>query len=554
MKLSQSFWLCSLLLPLTAAADVRFVNVEQDYEFEFWHTNGMRGELWLAEIIGAGVGILDFDGDARMDLWLIQGGPLADRHLATPLPRDRLYRNVPGDHGVRFLDVTDDSGVIGTEYGMGIATGDIDNDGDFDVFLANFGSNQLYENLGNGRFQDISRNSGLEDHAWSVSASFADVNADGLVDLYVANYVDFTLTNHKVCRDDFLRPSYCSPEHYLATSDRLYINQGNRTFQDASNAMGIQGRHGGALGVIADDFNSDGQTDFYVANDPVDNLLWLNSGKDRFFNNALLAGVAVNANGISEASMGVSAEDFDQDGDVDLFLTHLTAETNTLYVNDGDSQYIDRSNASGIAASSLPFTGFGTGWTDIDMDGDLDLISVNGAVSAIPEQRKDPVGLPLRQVNQVWRNDGKGTYSRVSGGPAFDLKDVSRGAAFGDLDNDGDTDVVVTNNNGRARIYRNDSESGNWIGIDVRGTPAYPVVVGAAVWLDTPRPIRRRVRTDGSYASAHDPRILFGLGTRTQPVFVLIQWPDGAATQHGPFDTGRYHLVRRTDALKLVTP
>ena len=553
MNLSQSIWLCPLLLPLTAAADVRFVNVEQDVGLEFWHVNGMQGELWLAEIMGAGVGILDFDGDSRMDLWLIQGGPLAGRNRTNP-PQDRLYRNVSNNDGVRFVDVTQNSGVVATEYGMGIATGDIDNDGDFDVFLANFGTNQLFENLGDGHFQDITPGSGLEDHAWSVSASFADVNGDGLPDLYVANYVDFTLTNHKVCRDHFLRPSYCSPEHYRATSDRLYVNRGNRTFRDATDRMGIRGRHSGALGVIADDFNSDGQTDFYVANDPVENLLWLNTDRVRFFDNALLAGAAVNANGVSEASMGVSAEDFDQDGDVDLFLTHLTAETNTLYVNDGDGHYTDRFDASGISASSLRFTGFGPGWIDIDMDGNLDLISVNGAVSAIPEQRKDPGGLPLRQVNQFWLNNGKGHYSRVSGGPAFDLEEVSRGAAFGDLDNDGDTDVVVTNNNGCARIYRNDSGSGHWIGIDVRGTPAYMAVVGATVWLDTPIPVRRRVRTDGSYASAHDPRLLFGLGARTQPVLVRVEWPDGVVTRHGPFDTDRYHLVRRIDTLKLVAP
>ena len=535
-------WLAVAAGAAPPSGPVRFVEVAEQTGLDFVHVNGMVGKRWLAEIVGAGVGVLDFDGDGRLDIWLVQGGPLADRR-GDGLPGDRLFRNVGAPGELRFVDVTEKSGVRATGYGMGVATGDIDNDGDADVFLANFGANQLYENLGDGRFRDITARAGLVGDEWSASASFADVDGDGRLDLYVGNYLDFTLDNHKDCRDIASRASYCAPSAYRGVPDRLYRNAGAGRFADASAEAGIDAAFGGALGVVAEDFDGDGDTDFYVANDGAGNLLWMNRGAGAFVDEALLAGVAFNANGAAEASMGVDAEDFDQDCDADLFLTHLATETNTLYVNNG-GWFADATNRAALAASSGPYTGFGTSWFDADNDGDLDLFSANGAVMAMAAQRDAGVAYPLRQRNQIWLNDGRGRYAEQPGGPAFALEEVSRGAAFADLDNDGDTDIVVANNSGPARLYRNDSLAASWLGVELRAAPGRNAT-GARVWLEAAPCARRRVGTDGSYASANDSRLVFGLGAVREAQFARVRWPGGGEERFGPLATGRYHVLRQ---------
>ena len=528
-----------------ATAAEPFTDVAAAVGLDFVHDNGMVGETWLVEIMGAGVGLLDFDGDGRLDLWLVQGGPLVGRSEAPPahLPCDRLFRNVTKDGEIAFVDATASSGLCASRYGMGIATGDIDNDGDLDVFLANFGPNQLIENLGDGRFRDITPSATFAGNRWSVSASFADFDGDGLSDLYVANYVEFSLADHEPCRGDGGEPSYCSPEIYPPARDRLFRNLGDGGFTDVGDASGID-QSGAALGVVTEDFDADGDLDIYVANDMTDNLLWINDGRGRFENTALLAGVAVNGDGNVEASMGVDAEDFDGDCDVDLFMTHLAVQTNTLYVNDGTGWFTDRSNATGIAPASTPFTGFGGGWFDADNDGDFDVFSANGAVTAIPGQSPGPLDLPLRQRNQLWLNDGSGRYAEIPGGAAMRPEEVSRGTAFGDLDNDGDTDILVTNNRGGPRLYRNDVGGTHWIGITLANSPGKPAN-GGLVWLDDAPCPRRRVATDGSYASANDERILFGLGGESRQRHVHVRWPDGVRERFGPLTTGRYHTLQR---------
>ena len=547
---------CGLLLALLgwlANADVRFVDVAAESGLEFTHINGMVGEVWLLEIMGGGVGVFDFDADGRLDIWLVQGGPLASR--TPPLPCDRLFRNVGRGKEMRFADATAEAEICSNGYGMGIATGDIDNDGDLDAFIANYGANRLFENLGNGRFRDITAKAGIAGDDWSVSASLADFDNDGWADLYVANYVQFSLAKHKPCSDALAKPGYCSPQVYEPSSDRLYRNLGGGEFLDVSAASGIGAAAGAALGVVAEDFDGDGKVDFYVANDMTDNLLWLNQGDGRFKDEALLAGVAVNGDGMVEASMGVAARDFDGDCDVDLFMTHLAAQTNTLYVNDGRGWFTDRSNPTGVAAASVPYTGFGTGWFDADNDGDLDLFSANGAVTAISGQPPGPLGLPLRQPNQLWLHRGRGErdgpgeasvqvrYDEVALAD-FAVAEVSRGAAFGDLDNDGDTDIVVANNRGPARLYRNDSSASHWLGIELGDDSGRPTL-GSTVRIGPTACRGERYATDGSYASAHDPRLLFGLGSSALPQTVTVHWPDAAIETFGPLQPNRYHVLRR---------
>ena len=555
-------WACALALSIAAGADVRFADATPSAGVRFVHDSGKRGQLWTLEITGAGVGVLDFDGDGWLDVWLVQGGPLLGREDAERLPGDRLYRNL-GVEPLRFQDVTESAGVRATEYGMGIATGDIDNDGDWDVFLANYGPNQLFENLGDGRFRDVTAESGIDGAAWSLAASFADVDGDGWQDLYVGNYLDFAPQDARPCRRWSSRLTYCAPSNFEPVPDRFYRNVGDGRFVDASATAGVAERFGAAMGVVADDFDGDGRVDFYVANDGGDNLLWRNRS-GRFEEGGLLAGVAVNADGIAEASMGVVAADYDRDGDADLFVTHDVKESNTLYVNHGDGWFEDRSAAAGVAAPSLPFTAFGTGWFDLDNDGDLDLFNVNGAVSVIEPQLAAGIEPPLRQANQIMLHDGAGGYGaggygaggygaggygaggyeEAPAGALPDHDDVSRGAAFGDLDNDGDIDVVVANNHGPARVYRNDGRAGHWLGVALGGSDALPNPAGAAVRRDAPSAERKRQRTDGGYASAHDPRMVFGLGAASDPQFVLVTWPNGDAERFGPLQVDRYHLLR----------
>lgn len=519
-----------------------FEDVTDDAVPAFVHVNGALGELWLPEILGPGVGLLDFDQDGLLDIWAIQGGPLAG--ASTVLPSDQLFKNVSKHGKLRFNRITDASGVLATEFGMGIATGDIDRDGDLDVFLANYGKNELLINQGQGRFTRAEFGKQHAAAEWSVAASFIDVNNDGAVDLYVANYVKFTEETHKVCLGIAPKPDYCAPTAYPAVADRLYVNDGYGQFVDQSEAYGIDVVQGAGLGVLSTDFNNDGSLDLYVANDPTANFLWRYAGQASFKNVAMHTGVAVNLNGKAEASMGIVAEDFDRDCDEDLFMTNLTAETNTLFSNSGRNWYVDNTNKMGLGATSLPYTGFGVGWVDLELDGDLDLVTVNGAVSLLANQTDSNTELKLGQRNQIWLYENEGIYREIVKDSFTREIETSRGAAFGDLDNDGDVDVVVANNNGPLRIFENVAKHDNhWIGLQIRDGTSF--ANNARVQLVGQNCVTKTVRTDGSYASANDPRVLFGLGQDRSKRVVRVHWLDGESSDFGPLAVNQYHVLSR---------
>ena len=456
----------------TQSDAIQFVEVAQEAGIDFRHQSGRTGALRLPEIIGAGVAIFDFDGDGRMDVYLVQGGPLPGTG-ARAKPTDRLYRNVGRPGEMRFADVTAEVGLKPGDYGMGVTTGDIDNDGDTDLFRTALGRNRLLINDG-GRLLDATDAAGIVADEWSISASFADIDGDGLLDLYVANYLAYDMAS-PACQAGG-RPRYCPPSHYIAVRDRLYRNLDSARFEDVSIASGIATpgvvAHA-AMGVAAADFDSDGRMDFFVANDGSANALWMNRGGS-FEDIALAAGVAVNADGDAEAGMGVVVADVDADGDSDVFLTHDVTESNTLYVNEGLSApgFLDQSVHSGVAAGSLPFTGFGAGAFDFDNDGDLDLFVANGPIA---DFRPGSVATTSLH-NLLLMNTGAGRFQSAA---RIGDEDTSRGAAFGDLDNDGDIDVVVANTNGPARLYRNDGGAGNWLGIAVRGSRGQRNAIGA---------------------------------------------------------------------------
>lgn len=534
-----------------------FVENSASTGLHFTHFNGMSGELYFPEMMGAGAAVLDYDGDGDLDVYLVQGhmlGPSRTYQDATfppvhPLPlTDRLYRNDLKDGVLRFTDVTEAMGLEAHGYGMGVTAGDVDNDGDMDLYLSNLGDNHFLINDGEGRFSDATERAGVNDPRWSVSSAFLDFDRDGWLDLYVSNYVEFSFEHSKPCVSNASAPEYCGPKSAPPETDRLFRNLGDGRFEDVTGKAGIDAAFGGALGVVSADFNGDAWPDIYVANDGVPNQLWINQQNGTFVDDALIAGVAVNMYGASEASMGVDAADFDGDGDEDLFMTHLVRETNTLYLNDGQGWFEDRTVTQGLGNASFAFTGFGTAWFDYDNDGWLDLLSVNGAVNLIIEQVRVGDPYPLHQTNLLFRNLDGERFENVTAraGAVFELSEVSRGAAFGDLDNDGDTDVVISNNAGPARLLINtQGEHKAWLGLRLleRGRDAFGA--RAQVRLGDDRALWRRVSSDGSYASASDPRLLFGLGGWDRPVDVTVVWPDGKRERWPGLETKRYHALRR---------
>jgi hypothetical protein len=518
-------------------------------------------------MMGPGVALVDVDNDQDLDLYFVQGRMLGKGKSITDSPfeprhevplTDRLYRNeliggAGGDRRLRFTDVTSSSGLEPAEgYGQGVTAGDFDADGFVDLYVTRFGSNQLLRNDGDGSFVDVTDASGTDDARWSVAAAFVDVDRDGRLDLYVGNFLGFRLQGHQPCASEAGWPDYCGPLSYSSEPDRLLRNRGDGTFVDITVPSRLRSAVGNTLGVAAADFDGNGWMDLYVANDSQPNFLWLNRGDGTFREEALASGCAVSETGAAQASMGVDAGDFDNDGDEDLFMSHLTLETNTFYRNLGSGMFEDQSVRSGLAVPSLPFTGFGTVFFDYDNDTWLDLVVTNGTINRQEGllSRGDP--LALAQRNQLFRNQGDGTFDEVleEGGDLTSAEGVGRGLAMGDLDNDGDTDIVIANNAGQARLYLN--QEGNrqhWLGLRlVAGDPpsdalgAWAEVVSAAG-----PPLWRRVRVAGSYASSHDPRLLFGLGTRDEVSRVVVRWPDASVESFDALEVDEYHVLSKGD-------
>jgi hypothetical protein len=512
---------------------------------DFVHFNGMSGAFYFPEHVAPGAGVLDYDNDGDLDVFLVQGrmlgaGKTLSDALVPPtdgqLPlRGRLYRNdlelQSGTRMLRFTDVTDASGIAAGGYGMGVATGDFTNDGCVDLYVTNFGPNQLFRNNCDGTFTEVSRQSGVDDPGFSVSAAFLDYDRDGWLDLYVGNYVHFSVEANVTCRGLIGGRDYCSPRVYRAQPGRFYRNRGDGTFADVTAEALVGGHFGPALGVVTADFNGDGWSDLFVANDGEANQLWINQHDRTFENRAPLAGVAFNADGAAVAGMGVDAADFDNDGDEDVFLTTLTTEANTLFVNDGTGIFEDRTARSGLGAPSLAYTGWGTAWIDFDNNSWLDLLTVNGTIQAREGADDDP--FPYDQRKQLFRNLGDGRFEEVTdqAGAAFQSSEVGRGAAFGDIDNDGAIDAVIANANGPVRLLVNRSgQRHHWLGLRLLGAAGAPRdMLGARVAVlrrDRP-PLWRRARADGSYASANDPRVLVGLAASADAPRVRVLWPSG---------------------------
>jgi hypothetical protein len=522
-----------------------FSEVSDKTGLKFRHYNGMTGKLFLPEIMGAGAALLDFDNDGDLDVFLVQGATLesGDQPARTLFPwqgpgdlRSRLFRNdlVVGKDGNRsfhFTDVTEKSGIVANGYGMGVAAADINNDGWTDLYVTNLGPNRMFLNKGDGTFAEVTAKTGTDDSRWTTSASFFDYDRDGWLDLMIVNYADFSPGNSPKCYAGTSAPDYCTPRAFRAPGNRLFRNKRDGTFEDVTVAAGVSKEFGHGLGIIAADLNYDGWVDIYVANDGDPNQLWINQKNGTFKNEALLAGAAVNRNGQAEAGMGVDAGDFDGNGTDDLFITHLMDETNTLFLNLGKGLFEDRTREIGLGMPGRRFTGFGTLFFDYDNDGWLDLLVTNGAVQLLPELMRKGDPYPLGQPNQLFRNSGKASFVEVVDDlPAeFTLNQVGRGAAFGDIDNDGDTDVLITNNNQPARLFMNQVGNQNhWLGLRLLSKTGRDDL-GARVQITVAKHVVlwRRARTDGSYLSANDSRVLVGLGSHRGVESLRVYWSDG---------------------------
>jgi enediyne biosynthesis protein E4 len=537
-----------------------FREMAEEVGLKFHHFTGAMGEFFMPEIMGAGVALFDYDNDGDLDVYLVQGttfDPAQDRRrtkFPPPpgwKPGNRLFRNLLSETGkLQFVDVTEKAGVGHIGYGMGVAVGDYDNDGYQDLYVTNFGRNVLYHNNGNGTFTDVTTLAGVDDPRWSTSAAWVDFDGDGRLDLFVANYLDFNIKGNKKCYASTGERDYCTPKVYQAVPARLFRNRGDGTFEDVTEAAGIGAAVGPGLGVVCADFNGDGWPDIYVANDGAAAHLWINQRNGTFKETSLLSGAAYSADGLPQAGMGVTAGDFDGDGDEDIFKTNLIHEGANLYVNDGRGNFYDASAESGLLLPTFPYTGFGTEWFDYDNDGRLDLFVANGAVNRIESLRGSPY--PFNQPNQLFHNEGEGKKFREMtevAGPAFAISEVSRGAAFGDIDNDGAVDIVVTNNNGPVRLLLNESRSLNryhWLLARLEAVHGNRFGIGATVELrQRERRLVRRAHTDSSYLSASDVRVHFGLGEDAEIEELVVHWPDGTREAWDKIPADRIITIRQ---------
>lgn len=527
----------------------------------YQHDNGMSGERYFCEIVGPGIAAVDIDRDGDMDLVVNQGHLLVrdpdqppNRSLSYPEGQPtglRIFRN----DGVRggtpfFSDMTAETGIESQVYGMGLAVTDFNRDGRPDLLVTGFGADEFWISEADGRYRNRAGELGLDDERWTTSAAFVDIDRDGDEDLYVCSYVDFNLQNHKPCFGSTSLVDYCGPSSYPSLTDRFYVNDGSGGFEDWTEKSGIGAHEGAGLGVASSDLDGDGRLDFYVANDGEVNRLWLQKEPLTFRDSALLSGCALNREGQAEASMGAEIADYDGDGDDDVFLTHLDGETNTLYRNLGQGIFDDVSAESGLGIPSRRWTGFGTVWADFDNDGWPDLFVTNGAVKMPVEKIAAGAIHPLGQPDQLYRNESGKRFVVFSPSeiPALSTETVGRGAAWADLDNDGDRDLVVTSNGEPARILINTrGQSNSWIGViplDSDGNP----LQGVKVEIETGSAGGTKTgwsRRGGSYLSCHDPRVLIGLAGAEAQVDIVVTWPDLSRVQVRGLETRRYHEIRK---------
>jgi hypothetical protein len=506
-------------------APVRFTNVAVEAGITFKHENGASAQKYMPETMAGGSIIFDYNNDGWPDLFFVNGGSFTDKQKAAAA-RHGLYRN---NKNGTFTDVTAGSGIGVSGFGMGACSADYDNDGWPDLYITSFGGNKLYHNNGNGTFTDVTEKAGVGSKLWSASCAFGDVDNDGHVDLFVTNYVDFGVNNNKYCVFSGDTRVYCHPNVYNGQPDILYRNNGDGTFTDISKQAGIYRTTGKGLGVVFGDYDGDGWTDIYVANDSVPNFLFHNKGKGVFEEVALLAGVAVGNDGQPLAGMGTDMGDIDGDGLLDIFVTNLDRQTHSLYRNLGKGLFANITFESGVGEATLPFVGFGALFFDYDNDMDLDLAIANGDVIDNVSMFRDSTSYFQRKL--LLQNDGTGKFKDVgpASGTGFALKKAGRSLSAGDIDNDGDLDLLIGNVGQSPDLLRN--EGGNKLNsllIRTIGSKSNRDGIGARLKLTVGgKTLVREVKAGSSYLSQSDMRVHFGMGHAARAERLEIRWPSG---------------------------
>ncbi len=518
--------ICYTVNPSAAETTLHFTDQTQQAGIHFKHTNGASKEKYLPETMGSGGLFFDYNNDGHLDIYLVNSGALsgASQLYRDPNHTNVLYRN-EGDG--TFVDTTAAAGLQQNYgYGMGCLAADYDNDGDADLYLTNFGRNQLYRNNGDGTFTDVTSHAGVGDGNWSVSASFGDFDLDGHLDLYVVNYLQYQLETAHAC---FLQGIhiYCGPHEYPGARDTLYRNNGDGTFTDVTTRAMVHNT-GKGLGVLFTDYNNDGYPDIFVANDAVPDFLYQNNKDGTFTDVAITAGVAYNSEGRATASMGIASGDYDNDGVQDLFVTNFSLEINSLFRNNNDGFYTMTTFEAGLADPSFSKLGFGTQFLDADNNGALDLFVANGHVW--DNVSEITPSLSYRQQCQIFRNTGTGQFIDQSEttGRFFKRSVVARGVAIGDYNNDGATDILVTCCGRPPILLRNDSQTDNWVKIRLVGTESNRDGIGAKVWIRTDETtLFKEVTCGGSYASGSERILHFGIGTQKTIQSIKVKWQNG---------------------------
>ena len=548
-------WWAGLSACKTSSSDKSplFEDVSKQVGIDFWQFSGATGEMLLPEMVGSGAALVDYDNDGDLDVYLVQGYPTAPQ--GKPLvpvppgwkPGNRLFRNNLKETGqLTFTDVTESAGVGYADKGMGVAAGDYDNDGYVDLYVTNYGHNILYHNNGNGTFTDVTASAGVASSGWPTSAAFIDYDRDGLLDIAVVRYVDFY---RRPCYMFDGKLDYCGPSPFKGTATELYHNLGNGRFKNVTDEVGLNAKVGPGLGILTGDFGPDGYPGFMVANDGAANHLWINEPRvnkqgspqskpnERVFKEVgLTHGLAYASDGRPRAGMGIASGDIVGDGGESIIVTNLPTEAFTLFQRQTNGDFVDATEQSGLSYISLPYTGFGVGLFDMANNGLLDMFSSNGGVRAMAgDLKSNPKGdpFPYREKKLLLKNMGKGKAFEditASAGPVFQIPEVSRAAVFGDVNNDGGTDILITNNNGPARLLLNTVPNrGHWLLVHLEGTKTNRSAYGSVVELvrKDGTSVRRWVRGDGSYLAANDPRVHFGLGKDTEVNRIQVNWLAG---------------------------
>ena len=520
----------------SSAPGVQFADVTRAVGIDFTHENAATTNKYLIETMGGGVALLDYDNDGRLDVFFTNGARLDD-----PMPPDqspdksdrRFWNRLYGQKADgTFTDVTERAGLTGMPqnyYGMGVAVGDYDNDGFADLYVTNYGGNTLYRNKGNGTFADVTRAAGVAGGGWSASAGFFDYDNDGHLDLFVTRYLNWTFQINRHCGEK--KPgyrAYCHPDNFDGAASILYRNNGDGTFADVSSRAGVASTDGKGLGVAFADYDNDGFIDVYVANDSVQSFLYRNAGNGTFAELGLLAGVGFNDDGKTFAGMGTDFADYDNDGHPDVLVTDLSNERYMLFRHNGDASFRDVTNTSGVGGATLPYSGWSTRFFDYDNDGWKDIFVAQGHVMDTIE--KTAPNLKYLQPPLLLRNES-GRFVRVTPGEIFQKDFAGRGAAFGDLDNDGDVDIVVSNVGQKAFVLRNDGGNRqNWLGIRTTGRRSNRDGLGCRVKVVSASGLAQHftIGTAVGYLSASDKRLLVGLGSDAAAKRVEIRWPSGA--------------------------